>query len=192
MKILVIDCETGGFDPSDSSLLSIAGVCLDTIESSIVPCFDLLVREPVLKVLPEAIKFNKINLNNIIEHGQEPKDIVDQIQNSLYEHFREQRIKSEPIALGGHNVWYDAAFLRKMYRYANKNFDKDFLRRHVDTASMLAFLMISRKILEEPVSSDHLFKVAGIKIPKNKRHTAMGDAYATAQAIIVLSEMNKK
>ena len=179
-KYLVIDTETGGLDPEKNSILSIAGVLWEP-GKTVEPVFDLYVKEHIINVEEAALKVNKIDMNKV-HTSDEPYIVVKKIQNALNERLGQDR---KAIQLVGHNVAFDIAFTKRLYRHAGleKNYGNDFRDRALDTCSILEFLMLSGKVEGYRASGDVLFKAAGVEIEEKDRHTALGDAVATAYAL---------
>ena len=179
---LVIDTETGGLNCKKNSILSIAGVVWQP-RGGITKLFDLYIKEPDMNVEEKALKINKIDLNVVNEQGYSPFEAVRHIKMALDNRFGHHR---KPIQLVGHNVSFDLGFIKRLYRLAGQDFYIDFRNRALDTCSILQFLMISGKVKGFRASADVLFESAGVKIAENDRHTAMGDALATAQSLDIL------
>ncbi len=179
-KYLVIDTETGGLNPEKNSILSIAGVLWEP-GKTVEPVFDLYVKEHFINVEEKALKVNKIDMNKV-HTADEPYIVVKKIQNALNERLGVDR---KPIQLVGHNVAFDIAFTKRLYRYAGLEnaYKDDFRDRAMDTCSILEFLMLSGKADGFRASGDNLFKTAGVLIEEKDRHTALGDALATAKAM---------
>jgi len=178
---LVVDTETGGLNCEKHSILSIAGVIWEP-RSKVEPIFDLYIKEHFINVVPQALKVNKIDLNKVYA-GDEPFDAVQKIRNSLDEYLGTDR---KPIQLVGHNVSFDLGFIKRLYRHAGQDYRVDFRDRALDTCSILQFLMISGKVDGYRASADLLFKTAGVELKKEDRHTALGDAVATAESLEAL------
>ena len=176
---LVIDTETGGVSCKKNSNLSIAGVIWKP-RGEITKLFDFYIKEPVMNVEERALKVNKIDLKDVYDRGLTPIEDVRTIKSTLNARFGPDR---RPIQLVGHNVAFDIGFIRRLYMLANEEFSQDFRERAIDTCSILQFLIISGKIKSERASADVLFESAGVFIPEEERHTAMGDALATAFSI---------
>ena len=179
---LVVDTETGGLNCEKSSILSIAGVVWQP-RGEITKLFDLYIKEPELIVEEKALKVNKIDLNVLNKEGFSPFEAVKRIKVALNNRFGLSR---RPIQLVGHNVAFDLGFIRRLYRLAEQDMSLDFRDRALDSCSILQFLMISGKIKGFRASADVLFKSAGVEIAENDRHTAMGDALATAKSLDIL------
>lgn len=182
-KILVIDCETGGLNPSKHSLLTLAGVFLDVENGKISDSFDLLIREPSLSVELEAMQVNKLDLNHIISHGKTPTEAVAEIIESV-------RYIEWPILLGGHNVGFDISFLKRLFDLAGKPvgyFGDIFSHRSIDTASIVQLLKLNGTLPVDTLANlDSLLKLVNISdenLKQNVRHTAIGDARLTALAL---------
>lgn len=179
-KYLVIDTETGGLDPETNSILSVAGVLWEP-GNTIEPVFDLYVKEHFINVEEAALKVNKIDMNKI-HLADEPYIVVKKIQNALNERLGQER---KAIQLVGHNVAFDIAFMKRLYRHAglSAEYKNDFRGRAMDSCSILEFLMLSGKVEGHRASGDVLFKAGGVEIENEDRHTALGDAVATAYAL---------
>ena len=108
--------------------------------------------------------------------------VVRKIQNALDERLGKDR---KPIQLVGHNVAFDISFAKRLWKHAGleESFNKDFRSRALDTCSILEFLMLSGKVKGFRASGDVLFEAGGVIIEKEDRHTALGDAMATAKAM---------
>jgi len=175
---LVVDTETGGFDPDINSILSIAGIVWEP-RKKIKPLFDFYVCEDKLNVTDAALKVNKIDLEDV-KQGLKPVDAVITIKKALDKRFGHDR---EPLTLVAHNAPFDVSFIKRLYRLAKHDYYIDFKDRALDTCSILHYLMIAGKIKGSSPSADVLFEATSIKIAKKDRHTAKGDALATARAL---------
>ena len=175
---LVVDTETGGLSAKNHSILSIAGVIWDP-KKKIEPIFDFYVCEDKISYVDKALEVNKIDLKDV-EKGLKPADAVIEIKKALNKHFGPDR---KPILLVGHNINFDISFIKRLYRLGGHNYYTDFRDRAIDTATILEFFMISGKIKGNRASADVLFEATNTKIEKKDRHTAKGDAIATAIAI---------
>jgi DNA polymerase III epsilon subunit-like protein len=181
-KFLVVDTETGGLDCDDHSLLSVAGISWEP-NGEVTPVFDLYIKEDEINAIDKALKINKIDLNEVNDKGFSPKMAVASIRGHLDAHFG---LKRRPIQLVAHNAPFDLGFLKRLYRLAEEDFKADFRDRALDTCSILQFLMLSGKVEGFRASADTLFKAAGVTIAEEDRHTAFGDAMATAQSLNVI------
>lgn len=176
VRLFVIDTETGGVDPAKFSLLTFAGAVwedgriLDTIEFS--------VREPRVRVEPEAMLINRIDLVAHKKAGISPAAAIELINDLLDRYFGE-----EPVTIAGHNVNFDIGFLRRLYRLAKEDYPSRFSRRHIDTASILGFLNICGLISIPKPSLDNALAAFGITYTAESRHTALGDVVMTCELI---------
>jgi DNA polymerase III epsilon subunit-like protein len=69
--------------------------------------------------------------------------------------------------------------MKSFFKANNKDFSEFFSHRIIDTSSILYFLYLSRRIKRKAVSSDAAFELFNINV--EGRHTALGDAIATAE-----------
>ena len=186
---LVVDTETGGLDCNEHSLLSIAGVAWD-VDSGVTPLFSFYVKESGIVATKQALNVNKIDLKEVRNTGLVPREAVSRIRGALDAHFGAHR---SPIQLVAHNAPFDLGFIRRLYRRAQEEFSEDFRDRALDTCSILQFLIMTGAAEGYRASADVLFKTAGVSIPENERHTALGDAMATAESMhIILNKLRSE
>ena len=177
-KIVFIDTETGGLEPTINSLLSVALVIWHDFE--IIDSFEVLINDGKLNATAEALKINGIDLVEHKKNGLNPEKAILRINQFLAKHFDE----AEKITLAGHNVNFDINFFKFFLSQNNFSFHKRFSHRVVDTATILYYLYIAGKIKQKSISSSEAFKLFGIDV--DNRHTAIGDAIATAKLFSLL------
>jgi DNA polymerase-3 subunit epsilon len=110
---------------------------------------------------------------------------MDEIFSFIGKHFPGQG----KITLAGHNVHFDANFLRSFFSANDKNFSEFFSHRIIDTSSILYYLYLAGRIKQRAISSDEAFNLFDIKV--EGRHTAIGDAIATAKLFTKLLDLLK-
>jgi DNA polymerase-3 subunit epsilon len=171
-RLLFIDTETGGLDPDKHSLLSVAMVVWENME--IIDSQEILINDGILSVTKEALSVNKIDIEKHKQSAISSSLAMDEIFSFLSKHFPGQK----KITLAGHNVHFDANFLKSFFLANNKNFSEFFSHRIIDTSSILHYLFFAGHIKQRAISSDEAFALFDIKV--EGRHTAIGDAIATA------------
>jgi len=183
-RLLFIDTETGGLNPDKHSLLSLAMVVWEDME--IIDSQELLVNDEKLSVTEEALSINKIDIEKHKQSAISSNQAIEQIFLFINKHFPEQR----KITLAGHNVQFDVNFLKVFFSQNNKNFNTYFSHRIIDTSSILYYLYLTGHLKHRSVSSDEAFELFKIKV--EGRHTALGDAVATAKLFNKLLYLTKK
>jgi DNA polymerase III epsilon subunit-like protein len=172
-KILFIDTETGGIDPAGNSLLSLALVVWKDLE--IKASIEILINDGVLNVTPKALEINGIDLDEHKKKAVNPAVALQQLDNFLGIHFP----RDEKIVLAGHNITFDVNFLNVFLTRNGYNFQQRFSHRFVDTSTILFYLYLTGKIKRKLTASQDALDYFGIIV--QGRHTALGDALATAQ-----------
>jgi DNA polymerase III subunit epsilon len=172
-RLLFIDTETGGLDPDKHSLLSLAMVIWEDME--IIDSHEILINDGILSVTKEALSVNRIDIEKHKQSAVSSAQAMDQIIIFIGKHFPGKG----KITLAGHNVHFDAGFLRSFFSANNKDFSEFFSHRVIDTSSILHYLYLAGRIKQRAISSDEAFYLFEIKV--EGRHTAIGDAIATAQ-----------
>ena len=180
-KLLVIDTETGGIDPDRHSLLSVAAVVWS--DGRIDGEIEIFVGESDLTVTARALEINCIDL---VEHARmaiPPEDALSRLVGFVADSFEAELAAGEQVVLVGHNVSFDVGFLRRLCRLAGAGFPSIFSHRMLDTASVLRFLSLAELVPATAVASSEAFAHLGVQIPRELRHTALGDARATAELL---------
>lgn len=171
-KILFIDTETGGLDYEHDSLLSIGLVIWQDFR--ILDSIEIAINDGILSVSKQALDVNKINLTEHKAKALNSKQAIDRFTNFLAAHFG----ANEKITLAGHNINFDINFLRHFLLKNKFEWHQRFSHRVIDTASILYFLYFAEQLENKSISSDDAFRLFGITV--SKRHSALGDAVATA------------
>lgn len=176
-KLLVIDTESGGLDPLVHSILSLAGVVWE--DGEITDEYEVLIHEDPFVVTAQAMKVNRIDLVAHAEKAVPP----DQALNG-FRTFALERFAGKKVILAGHNLGHDQGFLRRLCRMTDpKAYDELFSHRSLDTASVLRHLHLAGKVPDTALSSTGGFEHFNIVVPEAERHTALGDARATARLL---------
>jgi DNA polymerase III epsilon subunit-like protein len=181
-RLLVIDCETGGLDCREHSILSLGAVIWN--DNSIDAKFQVVIREPLMSTTLEALRINGFT-NEIIENeGVSPSTAVQALQNFLLANDLRGR-----ITLVGHNVAFDVGFLRRLYRLAglsDKQYEKMFSHRVLCTQSLALALEAAGRCDFRRTSLDALCRYFKIDIREDAsfgRHDALEDACAAAHLL---------
>ena len=182
-SILFIDTETGGLDPEHHSLLSVGLVVWR--DNEIYETEEILINDGILNATRDALEINRINVDEHKNSSISPQEAIQQMIQFLKRNFD----ISEKITLAGHNIGFDISFVRHLFKSENYNFLDYFSHRSIDTASILHYLYLAGKLESKITGSEDAFTYFGIEVAG--RHTALGDAIATAQLfskLIVLSK----
>ena len=183
-RLLFIDTETGGLDPDRHSLLSLAMVVWEDRE--IIDSQEILINDGILSVTEEALSVNRIDIDQHKLTAIPPSLAIEEILQFTGKHFHGE----EKITLAGHNVHFDISFLRSFFSGNNRDFSLYFSHRIIDTSSILHYLFLAGHIKQKAISSDDAFDLLGIEV--SGRHTAIGDAIATALLFTRLLLLTKK
>jgi DNA polymerase III epsilon subunit-like protein len=183
-KILFVDTETGGLEPTKHSLLSIGLAVWCNFE--IVDCLEILINDGRLNANEKALAINKIDIDLHKRVAKPSSEAFYQLKVFLQKHFN----RAEKITLAGHNVSFDVSFLKEFLNENNENYSDYFSHRLIDTSSILYYLYLAGKIDQRAISSDEAFKA--FKINVLERHTALKDALATAELFTKLLFLTKR
>ena len=186
--ILVLDTETGGLSPKEHSLLTIAGIAWTPHEQP-APLFSFYVKEAQIFTSSKAMEINRVDLAKVDSEGLSPKEAVEAIRYALDYRYGPSR---EPIMLCGHNIAFDLGFVERLYRLAGENYRQDFSPKTLDTVTIFHFFMAAGLVPPGKANGDRMFASMGIPIPEAHRHTALGDAWATALSLSRMAQSVKR
>lgn len=183
MKLLLVDTETGGLDASKHSIISVGmvvwedGVLGDTLH--------LTIREPEGFYNDEALKVSGFTMDRI-NRGCSPK----QATWAIREFMRKNNVLWN-TDLGGHNLAFDVAFLKRLYSLAGVRYS--FGHRGLDTLPVAVFLKACGILKVDSCSLDNLCAHYGIKIrEEGAPHDALQDIIATGKLLTKLIEEVKR
>lgn len=177
-KLLVIDTETGGIDPSQHSLLTLGAVIWDN--GTVGEGLEFAIAEPIPNVTARAMEINRIDLAAHARRAMSPAAAVSALEEWLRHHFADAFESGDKVLLAGHNVGFDVGFLKRLYQQARRDYDAIFSHRTLDTAGVLRFLTLAGIRTESKADSTTAFSELDVQIADADRHTALGDARATA------------
>jgi DNA polymerase III, alpha subunit (gram-positive type) len=162
---VIYDIETGGLDPKNDALMSVAILVLDGTTLTEIDRFYTVVKDPGKNVDKDALKVNGLTPDEI-QNGMPINIVIDEIRNLVI------RAKTEdgyPI-MTAHNAAFDAGFLNE--RGAN-------IQYTVDT------MWLSRwKFPYQKATLKALCERLGVV--QTNAHNAMGDVLATADCLRAL------
>jgi DNA polymerase III subunit epsilon len=175
-RILFIDTETGGLDPNSSSIISFAAVLWE--DRKVCQSMQIFINEDPFFAEPQSLAINNIDVAWLKDNGLSVSDAV----KNICEFVRLNRIgPADRFQLAGHNVGFDVGFLKRLFRLGGGDFQALFAHRTIDTSAIVSFLAMSNRINIESPSSSEAFAYFGIEFSPGERHTALGDALATAE-----------
>ena len=178
LKLVVIDIETSGLDIQKDRILSVSTLCIDCMELSIDSAQQWIVYQ-LDTFWNEAIEIHGI-LPSETQHGKPEDEVLRELLSILENH---------PVI--GHHVGFD---MKMLDRATRRHFGLKLRNRMVDTAHL------SMQVLEafhrtgypgqRPPSLDEV--CAQLNITVLDRHTSTGDAYACAEAFLLLCARLRK
>lgn len=160
---VVFDCETTGLDPAVDEVVQLGAVRV--VNGKVVPgeVFETLVNPgiPIPKRSTDVHGISDAMVTGAPEFGE---------VCTTFHAFADQSV------FVAHNAAFDMAFLHRQTSKTGQQFDQPVL----DTVLMSAAIFGASAVHTLDAICDRL----GIVIPADQRHTAMGDAIATAHALV--------
>ena len=183
-QIVVLDTETGGLDPGAHSLLSIGVVVWQPPE--IVGEIEIFVAEPQITCDDEALAVNRANISWLRQHGLDPVSAIVAFEKFILAHFPNASDQNR-ITIAGHNIGFDVSFLKRLYRLAGRQYEI-FSHRLIDTAGIIQFLSLARRLPLINAGSDKAFEYFKMRF-REANDTLLTDAKATAQLLNALWQL---
>lgn len=183
------DCETGGTDVEEHSLLEVGLAFI--VDGEIKERLQLYIRQDQYVVMPEALKVNGLDLSVVKEKGISPEQAVETIISWLIHVAKEYNIGlSDSAPLGGHNVDFDRRFLKRLFKSCGYNLDSFLSYRTFCTSTMIRFMQEIGMLPEDfPRKMHQAVRRLGYE-PKDE-HTAMGDIETNVVLFNLLVAMGK-
>ena len=177
-EILIIDTETSGVNPQVHSILSL-GV------TPLVGEFEehFFISEPEVIADPRSMAIHGISLDWLSENGESPALVCERFERAV------NHQGTSSVILAGHNIAFDIAFMKRLYRVANRAWPSMISHRSLDTHTMLWQLAVAGRIPFDACSSDGAFKHFDCSPPTELRHSALGDAIATKELFLKLLDI---
>ena len=153
-------------------------------DEHIVDELEVLIGEVPIMADAEAIQVNRIDLKKHCAMAHAPAQAVALLDGFLSKHFPNQR-----VPLAGQNIGFDVAFMQRLYRLAQADFERRFSHRTIDTASIMGFLILAGVLPIRDASLNSGLAYFNIAFESGARHTALADARCTALLLTKLLEM---
>ena len=169
MRLVFCDTETGGLSPETDALLSIGLV--DWADGQILDTAEILVDPEGLVCGAKAMEINRIDLDVHLAYSVPRSEAARLVRDWCGPRGR--------VVLAGHNVGFDIGFLKRLFAPGMWSFS--FSHHQIDMMQILAFLGDCGIIPPGIGKLDQAIAYFGIQVPTGKRHTALGDALATAE-----------
>lgn len=174
--LIVLDTETGGFDPDCDAILEVALVGVTTGASMCVDVADLHGY-----LAPEALRINGFTRERV-RNGLTPQEATVAIERFLEQ---EKAETGHAPGIVCHNTAFDSAFLRRLYRLADEPIPKCFTYRMKCTQTLLWALQAGDAVPAEVSSLANACEYFKIE-DQLMFHSALGDARRTVKLLDVL------
>lgn len=173
MKVLIMDCESGGTDSDKHSVLSVGAVVGDLDTGEIFEKFEALHKLPSLSdyvVTPEAYEIHQISPEEAFGKGISSEEIASKLIDLFITH--------GVTIIGGHNFEFDVRMIsKKIFKISVEQFNANFTYRHLD--SLPPIRLMTKEDIKTGSTLKQVTKMLNIDISdlgKTKYHTALFDA----------------
>lgn len=189
-NFIVLDTETTGLDPSRHGILQVAGVSWNPETGRKEVLFDILINEGTnFEVDEEAMKVNRINLEQVRLNGYSPSSSVDIIEEAFKKEFGEN---FKPCVIAAQNAGFDKSFVQRLYKLAGRDFEEHFQRRVLDVPGIMYWLMLMGDIKPQYPNFNNFLNETSVFLSPAMAHTAKADAVALAEGLDNLYRRFKK
>jgi len=177
-KLLLVDTETGGRDPTKVSLLTVYAAIVEPKSLEIIKehHWKLKPDDGLFRVTGEGMEVNKIDL---VKHSKEAQfyTIGSRRWNAEFFDFL-WRPNEDPVRIFGHNVYYD---VNSITSAIGSDWQKNISRRQLDTAAIGAFLQNCGMLPEELGELSLEVLASHFGISHGTLHDAKADALLTLE-----------
>ena len=163
LTYVVFDCETTGLEPKKDEVVQVGAIRVVNGRPINTELFDTLVN-PGMPIPVTSTKVHGID-NSMVAQAPAFGDVCANFQKY-----------AKDSVLVAHNAAFDMAFLHKQAKNAEDAFDHPVL----DTVLLSAVVFGGSATHTLDAICDRF----GVTIPEEQRHTAMGDAVATAEVFV--------
>lgn len=176
--IIVIDTETGGLDPHQHSLLTVALIVTRNLE--IIASHEWQLKHEEYHVTERALEINHIDIKEHDASAMPVAEVIDDMLDFIDRH----RQPNERVVLLGQNTIFDKGFFETSVEWAGqtKRYRSLVSHRYIDLMSITAFLNLTGHIRTEGLGLDAV--IEALNIDKEHRHSALGDARMTLRAFM--------
>lgn len=183
--MVVIDTETGGLDPSQHSLLTVALIVTRNLE--IIASKEWYLKHDAYHTTERAIEINGIDIEAHDESATPAAEAISDMLDFLDYH----RLPEERIVFYGQNTIFDKQFVEAAVEQIGhmKRYRSIVSHRYIDLMSITAFLNFSGQIKTDSLSLNAVITTLGIE--NGQRHSALCDARITFRALIDLYRLQK-
>lgn len=172
---IVVDVETGGFDPIKDALLEVAMQAVEMDEAGLLSPGPIEAEHIIpfkgAHLDPKALEFNKIDPYHPFRFAKSEEEGLERLFGFVKEQLK--RYDCDRAVLVGHNAWFDLSFIKEatMRSKLNSPFHNF---TSFDTAT-LSGLMYGQTVLSKAL------KLANIDYDSKEAHSAKYDTQCTTQ-----------
>lgn len=175
---LIIDTETGGIDPKNSSLLTLFIAAVDEQSLEVVATCDLAIKHDVYKVTGEALRINNINIADHDLTASPLEEVIEELRAFL--RVVSTHAKGEQLIPVGQNIAFDIGFIKE--GLPGLDWSKYVSYRVLDTQVIARFLQRVGKLPSDmSLSLRRLAEHYGVE--DTSAHTAKGDVLVTLEVL---------
>lgn len=186
-RLIFVDTETGGLDPSRHDVLTVALV--DWRDGVLGESVEFKARADPARVDPEALAVNRIDLAAHNAAAEPAGVVADRVVRWCRARWHGERLIGGPrTRLAGHNVAFDVGFLRALIPHYGRQFD----HRAVCTLGLLPIFWHAGLIASDAGRLGEACAAFGLNLPADEAHTALGDALASARLYTRMLELVRR
>lgn len=176
--IIVIDTETGGLNPHQHSLLTVALIVTRNLE--IIASREWHLKHEEYHTTERALEINGIDIEAHDALATPATEAINDMLNFLDHH----SLPEERVVFFGQNTIFDKQFFEEAVEHSGqtKRYRSIVSHRYIDLMSITAFLNLSGHIKTDNLGLDAV--ITSIGIEREQRHSALGDARMTLKALV--------
>ena len=185
-KLLYLDVETGGLDPSKHALLSISGLIYSynqNTNSFDNESFNYYINPPANYIIEKSA----LEINGLTEDFISQQETYEQVYKkliTLFDKYIDKYNKDDKFLLITYNGKFDISFLQEFFKY-NKN---DFLFSYISGYNLDVYELVKHiyYCYNLPLQNLRLTTVCEYFNINHNAHTSLGDVTATCKLYNIL------
>ncbi len=188
-EIFVCDTETTGLDPDNNDVIEVSILRLSTGEQR---TWCLKPQKPE-NIEEKALKVNGVNIDDLLwktASGKEKYRDVNSVLPEIENWVADSGIELFNRLICGHNIAFDIAMLKSLWKRSGNEDTYPFCYHSVDTKSLAIFMDFALGKKSEKYSLAGCVKT--YNIPKKKFHGAEADVQMTKDLFLEMAKLVKK
>lgn len=184
MKVLWIDTETTGIDPTKNEILTVAGIV--EIDGQVMEEFNFQFRPTRTEhIEPKALEVNKLKLEDVMKFP--PPIVAYRSMVAIFGKYVDKFDRNDKFIIGGQNVRFDIDFLKRLWESQGDVYFGSWCGYHtLDTMTMAMTLKYLGWLKTDNFKLESIAKAFGIEF---QAHDALEDIRTSRKVALAMLDI---